>query len=156
MRQWQRIVLLIELGLGFGKITILWAIVSLFWIVYSGFIMFSLVQVFIEFALGHRDSLDFSALLLWGLLSFCVVLGGYGLIGMWALVRYVLWSKVSRLSPQQIKRRLIAGVVDLVSSWIALSWDSGESWKIIFIVALPLLVTCHFVYLGRSYLWSKS
>ncbi len=130
MKALVKIGIVIELIIGFTQIFFLWI----------------LALIFSPVSLGHvvtgRQSDHIVLLLL-------VFLGGFGLWGICQLtIKLVVPS--FRIKARRIKLFLIAGLSALSYCTTILSIETAA------MIILPAIVTVHFSYLGREYLWGSS
>ena len=84
-----------------------------------------------------------------------VILGGIGLYGICQLTIKLVSPKFRCSEARRLKGFLITGLgaLCLLSYWIMII---GAEYLIIIMIFFPTLVTLHFCYLGRAYLWNNS
>lgn len=140
------LMLLIELVLGFGVIIGLWLMIS-----------FSLIEGFVIRVTSITTNLNANpnttSFVL--MLSVFLVMGAYGIRALFSLFSKMVWFKDHVLPAQTIKRYLLLGIGGLLGG-LALVGGGVMNPPVIvfaFIVAPPLLVTAHWIYLCRHYLW---
>jgi hypothetical protein len=133
MKVIQKILLILELIVGFGLLLYFWLL---------GLIMSPLLAV-------NLASGDIEALL--PLAAF--ILGGIGLWGMLQLSLRVISPTTTVSPPERLKKFLACGYVAI---FIALGVFGVASNPETLIFILPLVVATHFIYISRGYLWQSS
>lgn len=81
------------------------------------------------------------------------IAGGFGFWGIIQLAIKIISPKLPVTEPKRLKVFLCSGVASLVLGGYFFE-VSSLSESLMFLV--PILATLHFIYLGRSYLWSSS
>ena len=126
----KKIALIVELVVGFGFAFYLWAL---------GLLMSPMILViaFTEFDIGSF------------ILLAALIFGGAGIWGLVQLFRKILDPNSEIAAPKKIVAYLACGISSLL---LAATIVGGFS----FIFILPIIVTLHLCYMGRSYLGLQS
>lgn len=134
----RKILLLLELAIGFGYLLYFWLI----GVIFSPAIAWSLFG-------GNTEAF---------LPLVAIYLGAVGFWGLLQLALKVFLPTTKVLSPGWLRVSIASGYMAILITVFGFDLPSGtnNSSHIYPLVVLPLLVATHFVYLGRSYLWQSS
>lgn len=133
MRMIRKVVLIAEAVMSFAPMVLIWLL---------GFFM---SPVFLFGLLAGVD-VELATVLL------AITLGGIGLWGVVHLTIKVIQPNYRVITPRVLKRFLACGYLAV---FIAIQLFDPELQELAVIFLPPLLVTTHFMYLARGYLWQR-
>lgn len=154
MKLWLKFLIVIELLLGFGLVTFLW---------FAG-CMILVSGVFDSLSSQATLVFDKHIILFYLFFSTFLVMGGYGIRAVFALFLKTINSAHQTISAKKLKRYLVLGITGLLGAMILFSGSylmpsillhPSIAWVVLVFIAPPLLVTTHWVYYCRGYLWKK-
>ncbi|MDO3386376.1 hypothetical protein QWI17_11055 [Gilvimarinus sp. SDUM040013] len=134
MRVIRKIALIIETIIGFGLPIYMWVL---------GLIMSPFL--FLGFVTGGEIEMAVSVL--------AVALGGIGLWGMLQLAVKVIEPHSRVTTPRRLTGFVVCGLLAVSIATVLLGFEP-KGFSLIFLP--PVLVTVHFLYLARGYLWPNS
>src|SRR5690554_989976 len=118
-----------------------------FWLVYSNIMLLLTPLLFVSlFGLLAGVDIELATVLL------AITLGGIGLWGVVHLTIKVIQPNYRVITPRVLKRFLACGYLAV---FIAIQLFDPELQELAVIFLPPLLVTTHFMYLARGYLWQR-
>jgi uncharacterized membrane protein len=116
-----------------------------------------IIPIFVGTGLFYDGKLDLSYV---G--SIIIIIGGMiGLFAIIALLKKIINPKRNVMASKKLLLFLICGILALTAPLITTIIEAGTivsnkwNWQVIVIFIIPLLVTFHFIYLGRDYLFLK-